>query len=143
MFATQKICFIWFVSYERVKTQVLWREEWLKLFEQDQSQSHFILLRQLLNWNTLDLLNVQMQIFLRLKNALIVLEQIVKELSHQQGCSLVLLLCHIELLLKLTVVHLQSIVLLLLNNKTLLMLFQFAFQEVYQVFTALGVVGQI
>lgn len=61
------------------------------------------------------------------------MQDIIEELSQEQGCSLVLLLGLIELVLQALMLLHEHVVLLLFHHEVLFLLFEFLLQEVDQV----------
>ena len=109
------LCVVRCVHHGRGDVQVLCREVGLQLLEQDQDQSHFILLGQLLEGRLLQLLHVQVKVFIWLEDVRGFREHVVEELSEEECRALVLLLGLIELVLDSLVLRQKSIVFLLLH----------------------------
>ena len=110
------------VADQRIDAQVLRREEWLQLLQKHQGQSYLVLFGKFLDGNGLDLLYVQMHIFLWLQYAIVIREQVVQELCQEQGGPFIFLFGYVELFLQVRVVALQRVILLLLGNQTFLVL---------------------
>ena len=79
-----------------------------------------------------------MHVLVRFEDVGSAVEQVVEELGHQQGRSLVLLTRQAHLVLQLEVVRLEQLVLLLRLAQLLLDFFQLMLEEVDQVVVVLG-----
>ena len=80
--------------------QIVRREVRLELLEKHQAQGHFVLLGQLLNRCLLQLLDIQVQVLVRLQNVRCRVDDVVEELGEEESCSLVLLFGVIKLVLQ-------------------------------------------
>ena len=65
-----------------------------------------------------------MHVFVAVKDVWVLVEKVIEELCHQQGCSLILFSREVHLLLQLNIVTLQMLVLMLRLLKLLLDLLQ-------------------
>ena len=99
-------------------------EVWLELFEQDEYKSDLVLLGQLLQRCLLDPLHVKMQVSVWLKDIWLGIQHVIKELSQEEGSSLVLLLRLVELSLKALMLLEKCVILLLLHDHVFLGLLQ-------------------
>ena len=95
--------------------QVLGAQVGLQLFQQDQHQGNFVLLVKLFNGRFLYFFEVNVHILIAIPDVGSLLQQVVQELSHQEGCTLVFFTRTLNLFLLFLVVLLEELVLLLLS----------------------------
>lgn len=86
--------------------KILGAQIWLKLLQKHENQRNLILLVQILNGGVLDFLQIEMHVFITFQDIRCLIENVIKEFSHEQGCSLVLLSRNIHFLLELYIVAL-------------------------------------
>ena len=84
---------------------------------------------------------VEVHIFVTVEDVWSLVQEVIKELSHQEGSSLVLLSAHVHLVLKLNVVSLEQLVVVLGSLELLFDFLELVLQEVNQVFIGLVVSG--
>ena len=122
----------------RRNVQVVGGEVRLQLLEQDEHECDAVLLWQLLKWCLFDLLNIEVQVSVGLKNVGLRVQHVIEELCKKKCSSLVLLLRRVELALKILMFEEKRVVLLLLHDEILLLLLQLLLHEVDQVVIAAG-----
>ena len=122
----------------RRNVQVVGGEVRLQLLEQDEHECDAVLLWQLLKWCLFDLLNIEVQVSVGLKNVGLRVQHVIEELCKKKCSTLVLLLRRVELALKILMFEEKRVVLLLLHDEILLLLLQLLLHEVDQVVIAAG-----
>lgn len=131
-------CWLAWCRCWRRNVQVVRGEVRLQLLEQDEHECDTVLLWQLLKWCLFDLLDIEVQVSVWLKNVGLRVQHVIEELCKKKCRTLVLLLRRVELALKILMLEEKRVVLLLLHDEILLLLLQFLLHEVDQVVIAAG-----
>jgi len=84
--------------------QIVSAQVWLQLLKEDQYQSHFIFFVEVLDRSFLNFLQIEVHIFVTVKDVWSLVENVVKELSHEESSSLVLFARKVHFVLELNVV---------------------------------------